>query len=414
MYLKRISAGLLSFILLFVSGYFAIPKANAISGLELARDIVSSTNTGTAYIQHEITFTLPVSAQQIRPADSILIEMPSYQNIILPTSFVGWYGQPLVSLEPGNTIKMTNVVMLPGTNVAIYGLIADNPGYESGFPITIKIGYDLNGNFIIRNKQTIVPSEASYYISVGAQIITPYTALDISGYSSPDSFISMSESGSIVGTTSTDMSGAFTMSLTAIESGAHAYTLGGSDSDNLSTTQTTVNVFLPDGRLTIVRGILLSPTITGNQTQIKPGDPITFHGKAKPQSNLNLFIESPLRSYSVLTDVDGKWSYTVIGDETKNYSPGEYRAYSIVQDEFSNQSSVSPTYNFAVINDDTDNPAPACDISKGDLNCDGKTNLTDFSILLFHWKTNHKKADINKDGSVNLTDFSIMMYYFKR
>jgi hypothetical protein len=45
-----------------------------------------------------------------------------------------------------------------------------------------------------------------------------------------------------------------------------------------------------------------------------------------------------------------------------------------------------------------------------DLNADGKLNLTDFSILLFHWGTDHAIADLNSDGRVNLTDFSILLF----
>jgi hypothetical protein len=49
-----------------------------------------------------------------------------------------------------------------------------------------------------------------------------------------------------------------------------------------------------------------------------------------------------------------------------------------------------------------------------DLNRDGKVNLVDFSILLFHWNTDGGRsdppADINQDGRVTLTDFSILIF----
>jgi hypothetical protein len=45
-----------------------------------------------------------------------------------------------------------------------------------------------------------------------------------------------------------------------------------------------------------------------------------------------------------------------------------------------------------------------------DLNNDGKVNLVDFSILLYHWGTDHAIADLNSDGRVNLTDFSILLF----
>ena len=50
--------------------------------------------------------------------------------------------------------------------------------------------------------------------------------------------------------------------------------------------------------------------------------------------------------------------------------------------------------------------------AEADLNHDGRVNLTDFSILLFHWGTDNECADQNQNGIVDLVDFSIMMYYW--
>jgi hypothetical protein len=46
----------------------------------------------------------------------------------------------------------------------------------------------------------------------------------------------------------------------------------------------------------------------------------------------------------------------------------------------------------------------------GDINCDGKVNLTDFSIMLSAWLTTDPDSDINDDGTVNLADFSILLF----
>ena len=42
----------------------------------------------------------------------------------------------------------------------------------------------------------------------------------------------------------------------------------------------------------------------------------------------------------------------------------------------------------------------------------GKTNLVDFSILLYWWGKYNPAVDLNQDGIVNLPDFSILMYYW--
>jgi hypothetical protein len=48
-----------------------------------------------------------------------------------------------------------------------------------------------------------------------------------------------------------------------------------------------------------------------------------------------------------------------------------------------------------------------------DVNCDGRVNLTDFSILLFFWQQrtpSNGRADMNNDGIVDVVDFSIMLF----
>jgi len=59
-------------------------------------------------------------------------------------------------------------------------------------------------------------------------------------------------------------------------------------------------------------------------------------------------------------------------------------------------------------------PAGSCN-KNGDLNNDKKTNIIDFSILLFFWNQKIPKnpcADVNKDGAVNIFDFSIMLFWW--
>jgi hypothetical protein len=50
-----------------------------------------------------------------------------------------------------------------------------------------------------------------------------------------------------------------------------------------------------------------------------------------------------------------------------------------------------------------------------DLNCDGKVNLFDLSILLYYMK--HPGSfdafhDLNKDGKIDLADISVLFYYW--
>lgn len=53
--------------------------------------------------------------------------------------------------------------------------------------------------------------------------------------------------------------------------------------------------------------------------------------------------------------------------------------------------------------------------SSGDLNGDGKVNITDLSILLSHWNATGvpvTQGDVNADGKVNITDLSILLSHW--
>lgn len=55
--------------------------------------------------------------------------------------------------------------------------------------------------------------------------------------------------------------------------------------------------------------------------------------------------------------------------------------------------------------------------SRYDLNCDGRINLVDFSILAYWWKRPltaeaKRRIDFNGDGKVSLVDFSILAYHW--
>jgi len=59
-------------------------------------------------------------------------------------------------------------------------------------------------------------------------------------------------------------------------------------------------------------------------------------------------------------------------------------------------------------------PASECRKVKADINCDGKVNLVDFSIMYYWYRKSPvpNRVDLNSDGRVNIYDFSIMAYYW--
>jgi hypothetical protein len=388
------------------------PAHAAANGLDLVRDYVTTNAPGEPSIGHDIYFVLPLDSQQIRPTDWLIIELPNYGNIQPINSLDGHFGSPVFS-QSGNIVRATNFSLLPGAGLNVRGVTASNPPPGESQQVIIKISENAEGT-LVRNQATTFPITTGGSVNVSATVATPLSSLNITGYTAPNAFVTLTENGSVLGTTVASGLGDFTFPLTGLDPGSHTYVMFSSDSVGRSTSANTLTLYLLGSTTTNVSGIILSPSIEINKSEIASGETITVNGTAKPSSLINIFLEAPLRSYSVNSAANGTWSFTLSASETGSLSPGQYQIYTNVQDGIGSQSITSPTVTFRVDTPDSSNPAPSCNISRGDLNCDNITNLVDFSILLFHWQTNHKVADINGDGMVNLTDFSIMMFYFQR
>jgi hypothetical protein len=389
------------------------PKARAYTPLLSLRDVLSDTKPRSVGVTHDISFALPADAAPLRPTDWILISLPNFTNPTPPQFVQGGFGTPTFSVVNG-ILRITNMALNPGNSLEIFGITANNPNANQNFSVIVAIANDANGT-VIRNQSVTLANDAGPTIAVSAIVDNMLSSVNLTGYSSPSAFVTLVANGAVTSTAVTDGAGFFSFPISGLSPGNYDFRISATDTQNRPTAQSETQLFLLPSTLTTVNNIMLSPSIDISTTSIHSGDPITISGASRPASTVNVFVESPLRNYAVTSAADGNWSYTIPGSETATYVPGQYRTYSNVQDSSGNQSIVSHTVNFTVDNPvSTDNPPPACNISHGDLNCDGKVNLTDFSILLSNWHTNHRVADINSNGSVDLVDFSIMMFYFKR
>ena len=59
---------------------------------------------------------------------------------------------------------------------------------------------------------------------------------------------------------------------------------------------------------------------------------------------------------------------------------------------------------------------PRCgSVTTPDLNCDGRINIVDVSIMMYWFKKGTQPeayVDLNSDGIINLGDFSILVFYW--
>jgi hypothetical protein len=411
---KLLTKGLvcLLYVIAFIAPITPSTPAYAATPLDQPRDIASSIAPAIAQVTHEASFTLPPLAQQIFPNNFIRIYMPNYNNLSLPSIVIGGIGTPTFGFSNGNkTITVTNIGLIPGTPITISGFLADSPPANVSPEIWLEVTDDAAGT-IVRNRSIVVPTQGGSVITISTTVTSPLSTLAMQGRTSPNAFVTLTELGSVISTTSADGTGVFNFGLTGITPGSHTYRIYSTDSVGRASSQYVITTFLPPEALTTISNIVLSPSITLDKSSIEVGQIITATGSTFPFATITVLLESPLQSFTTTSDAVGAWTYTFSGAFTGSLSPGEYRVSVISTDGSGNQSVNSPTINFTVTANSTVNPPPCGNISKGDLNCNSVVNLTDFSILLFFWGTNQRRADINSNNKVDLTDFSIMMYYF--
>lgn len=388
---------------------FSTPTQAAVrqDGLWNAQDVLNNTLWGWT-AQHKISFTLPSDSFEIRNIDYIQIYLPEFTNPTAPTLVTGQYsGIPIFSVN-GQYLQVTGITVLPGAHITIEGATAVNPSWNEAFEVVIMVTEDYAATKL-KNYQNVLASPNYANVSVTATIPNPLANLRVSGWTGPGTFIIIAETDAVIGTDVSNQIGGFNHLFSGLVPTTHYLTLYGIDEDGLVTSPVPLQIYTAAFQETSLSNILLSPTIITNANSFYPGDAIIATGSALPESDITLFVDSPLRAYYTTASSSGKWQYTITN--SNEYIYGDYRIYAMAQNTIGLQSLVSHSQLFSIVA--SGSAGTACgDISHGDLNCDGNINLTDFSILMYYWGTQNAAADINFDYLVNLADFSILMYWW--
>lgn len=403
---KFIAVSLFSIFYFLLSSYPVSAQSSTLNDLA---DVISAGGISDSNVLHSVSFQIPSAATLVSPTDYIQVNLLNFSSVTAPTGLVGPYtGTPVFSVS-GNIAKITGVTVLPGAKLYIEGITATNPPAVDQFQVRAFISEDEAGN-IIRNLATTVAILTNNTVKVTAEVDNPTARLLLSGFTGPNTFVTFTEDISVIGTDYAGAGGTFSKLFPASIPGDHFINIYGVDSYNRTTSIVNLSIYAPIYQQTTISNILLSPTIEISSTQVLQGDTLTASGSAYPGTNITIFTDSPVRSYTATASAQGLWSYDITN--TASYSPGDYRIYAIAQTPSSIQSLFSPSLIFSIITSGGGSGTPCGDISHGDLNCDDIVNLTDFSILMYYWGTTNATADINGSGSVELTDFSIMMYYW--
>ncbi len=139
------------------------------------------------------------------------------------------------------------------------------------------------------------------------------------------------------------------------------------------------------------------------------GDNIAIFGQSTPDSEITISVASKNESFNTVKSLsDGSYLYNF---DTSPLEDGQHTTKSKAT-LLGAISSFGKSVGFTVGDATIAKTAATC--GRADLNCDGRVNLIDFSILAFWYKKPSPPPldDLNSDGKIDLTDFSIMAYYW--
>jgi hypothetical protein len=236
------------------------------------------------------------------------------------------------------------------------------------------------------------------------------TTVNFSGMAYPSSTITILQNGVVAATTVADPQANFSVSVTNLSTGTYNFSVYADDNNGVKSVSLSFPVYVTSGTIINIGGIFLAPTINVDKSQVERGDTLTVFGQTTPQSSVNILFHSDQAiAKSTTSSTKGLYSYAV---DTTPFDYGNHTAQSKTtkNTQVSAQSRLVP-FIVGLISKKNNN---SCGTLIGDLNCDGKVNIIDFSIMAYWYKKPNppKKVDLNGDGMVNIVDFSIMTYYW--
>jgi len=246
-------------------------------------------------------------------------------------------------------------------------------------------------------------STPGQYRSGDAQVI-------ITGYAFPNSSVTVLVDGYVTDSQRANGSGVFTVTIDQIARGVYTFGVYALDAQGTKSSTFSTTFSVVGARTSNLSNINLMPTIRVTPNPVDPGATVVFSGSSIPNSTIDLETQrdkssAAVKRYQANSNAAGVWSVNVpttgFEQDTWKVKAKSTNASLAITTQFSN-------YTFYGVG------APVKKGLNSDLNRDGKVNLIDFSILLFHWNTaggqSDPPADINQDGKVSLTDFSIMIF----
>jgi hypothetical protein len=250
----------------------------------------------------------------------------------------------------------------------------------------------------------------------GPVVVTTPTGVNFSGRAYPLSKVNILEDGQLVVTTIADPDANFSVTLSGLATGNYTFSVYGEDDQGRRSSNFTFPIYITQGVVTNIGGIFLAPTIATDKSEVKRGDNLVIFGQSVPSAMVTIAIHSNQEIFSTTTaDKNGAYLYNL------DTTPLEIDTHS-AQSKAALNGNISVFSNSVSFRVGTENVIASSTrgvCGRGDLNCDGKVDLVDFSIAAYWYKKplnatmkQIEKDRLNGDGVINLVDFSIMAYYW--
>ncbi len=230
-----------------------------------------------------------------------------------------------------------------------------------------------------------------------------------SGRAYPNSAVTLLKDAQVAGSITTGADASFSLSVANISAGNYIFSVYGEDKKGNRSSLQSFPVSVIAYTNTNVTGIFIAPTIDVDKSEVRRGDNLSIFGSSAPSSTVVIMVNSETELFlQTKSGASGDYLYTF---DTSPLEIGSHSAKSkaAVQNTISSFGAAAV---FSVGSQNKSKTAGSC--KRGDLNCDSRINLVDFSIMAYWYKKPLSgtgiKSDLNGDSKVDLIDFSILVF----
>jgi len=231
------------------------------------------------------------------------------------------------------------------------------------------------------------------------------TKVILQGKAYPQATLTLLQDGKVITTKKTDSQANFKIEITGLTAGTYTFGLWAEDKKGRRSITFSFTTSVKKDTITTIGGIFIPPTIELEKFSVTRGEILNILGQTAPESEVTISVESPEEiTKETEADEEGNWDYPF---NTSHLAEGLHTTRAKAKSPEGLLSSYSKVLSFHVGKFGVEEICP-----KADFNKDGKTNLVDFSIMLYWWGKYNPCVDQNQNGIVDLPDFSILMYWW--